>query len=125
MQKNNISDVLIMGDYNQDVIIREIKDFFQELKVQDIYQSYNLIADKELDCTYIGGSSYIDSIAGTQNILDFVEGSKLLEANEITISDHRKFVIDINIESYFGESFSGWDQIYKRVINLARRSHRE
>ena len=75
-----------MRDYNQDDTIREIKDFFQELKVRDIYQSYNLIADKELDCTYIGGSRCIDSIAGTQNILDFVEGSKLLKANKITIS---------------------------------------
>ena len=33
MQQNNISDILIMGDCNQDVITREIKDFFQELKV--------------------------------------------------------------------------------------------
>ena len=33
MQQNNISDVLIMGDQNQDVTTREIKDFFQELKV--------------------------------------------------------------------------------------------
>ena len=65
MQQNNISDVLIIGDYNQDITTREIKDFFQDLKVQDIHQSYNLIADKELDCTYIRCSRCIDSIVGT------------------------------------------------------------
>ena len=107
MQQTNISNILIIGDYNQDVTTREIKDFFQELKVWDIHQSYNLIADKELDCTYIGGSRCIDSIAGTQNILDFMEGSKLLEANEIIILDYRAFVIDINMESYFKERLSG------------------
>ena len=48
-----------------------------------------------------------------------------MEANEIIISDHCAFVIDINIESYFKEILSRWDQICKRVINPARRSHRE
>ena len=65
-----------------------------------------MIAHKELDCTYIGGSRYTDSIEGTQNILDFVEGSKLLEANEITILDYHAFVININMESYFEEILS-------------------
>ena len=54
-----------------------------------------------------------------------MEGSKLLEANEITISDHCAFVININMESYFEKILSGWDQICKRVINPARRSHHE
>ena len=38
--------------------------------MRDIHQSYNLIADKDLDSTYIKGSKYIDSIAAIQNILE-------------------------------------------------------
>ena len=92
--------------------------------MRDIYQSYNLIPKKSLDRTYIRGSKYIDSIA-TQNLLDFVERSKLLEANEVTIIDHRVFLIDINLEGYFEETLSGWEQINRSILNPVKRLHRK
>ena len=68
-----------------------------------MHESYNIIQYEDLDPTFIRGSKCIDSIAATYNLLDFVEGSKLLEAHEITIIDHRSFIIDINIERYFDD----------------------
>ena len=92
--------------------------------MRDIHQSHNLILEKIIDKIHIRGSKYIDSAVMTQNLLDFVEGSKLLEANEVTISDHRALLIDINLEEYFEETMSSWDQINRCVLNLARRLHR-
>ena len=95
-----------MGNYNQDIIVDEFKEFFNKIKVRDIHQSYNLKPEKSLDGIYIGGSKYINSIVATQSLLDFIERSKLLEANEVTITDHRVFLIDINLEGYFKETLS-------------------
>ena len=40
-------------------------------------------------------------------------------------TDHRSFLIDINLQQYFQEEFSKWDTINKCVINPNRRSYRE
>ena len=62
-KQNDINNIIIMGNYNQDIIVGKIKEFFNKIKVRDIHQSYNLIPEKSLDRTYIGGSKCIDSIA--------------------------------------------------------------
>ena len=54
-----------MGNYNQDIIVGKIKEFFNKIKVRDIHQSYNLIPEKSLDRIYIGGSKCINSIVAT------------------------------------------------------------
>ena len=77
-----------------------------------------------MDLTFIRGSKCINSIVATYSLLDFVEGSKLLEAYEITITDYRSFIIDINMERYFNYQLSIWDKIKKRKLNPARRSYR-
>ena len=77
-----------------------------------------------MDLTFIRGSKYIDSIAATYNLLDFIEESKLLEAYEIIFTDYRLFIINMNMERYFDDQLSIWDKIKKRKLNLARRLHR-
>ena len=43
----------------------------------------------------------MDSIAVSEGLIEFVEGSKLIYHNKITFSDHRAYIMDINIEDYF------------------------
>ena len=45
----------------------------------------------------------IDLIAVSEGLIEFVEGSKLIHHNEIIFSDHRAYIIDINIEEYFND----------------------
>ena len=47
----------------------------------------------------------------------------MVESNEIIITDHRAYIVDINIEEYFNETFSKWDIINKRILHPSRRSH--
>ena len=41
--KNPTNDLQIIGDHNQDITSTEIKEFFESIKVRDIYNSYNLL----------------------------------------------------------------------------------
>ena len=54
-----------------------------------------------MDNTYITRSKPINLIAITPNIMECIEGYKLLEANEVMIMDHRSYLVDINFECYF------------------------
>ena len=69
--------------------------------MNDIYHQYNNIPIDQLDSTNIKGSSPIDTIACSNRLLEFVEGSKLVRNNEILFLDYRAYIIDINLEDYF------------------------
>ena len=59
-----------------------------------------------MDKTYIGGSTPINSIAASLGLLEYVEGSKLMNHNDIVLSDYRGYIVDINFEAYFHEQLS-------------------
>ena len=48
-----------------------------------------------------------------------------MESNEIIITNHRAYIIDINLQEYFNKAFSRWDKIDERILNTSRRSYRE
>ena len=49
----------------------------------------------------------------------------LQECNDIILTDHRSYIIDLNLEAYFDQHLSEWDQINHSILNPSRRSHRE
>jgi len=122
---NEISDIIIAGDYNQCIYDREVQKFHEEIGVKEVHVIANNIEIERLDRTYKNGSKPIDSIAATCGIMDFVEGCKLLSYNEIVETDHRAYMVDVNIEEYFDENMNEWDNINHVILNPARRSHRE
>ena len=78
-----------------------------------------------MSSTNKNGSKPIDTIAATEGAIEHVDGCKLLYHAEVVISDHRPHVIDVNLEEYFNECFSSWDQIDSVKLNPSRRSHKE
>ena len=58
-------------------------------------------------------------------MLEFVEGSKLYETNNIINTNHRSYVIDLNIEQYFEVEIGSYDKIDQWLLNLNKRSYRE
>lgn len=125
LKKNDdIDDVIIAGDLNQDIASNEIQRFYRDIGVQDAHSYHNGIGLSQLDRTYIRGSAPIDSIALSNGIMEYVEGVKLFHQNEFVITDHRSYVIDINIQDYFDDEFSMWNQINKAKLNPSRKSHR-
>ena len=77
-----------------------------------------------MDNTEERGSKPIDTIAVSYGISEYIEGSKLIECNDIIFTNHRSYIIDINIEDYFNDQLSSWDEINRVMLNPLRRSHR-
>ena len=101
----------------------EIQQFFAEISVKDIYQHFNNYNLHKMNKTHNRGLWLIDSIAISINLLQVIEGSKLLESNDIIAADHHSYVIDINLEDYFVEQFSTWNEINHRLLDSSRRSY--
>ena len=79
----------------------------------------------QVDNTYKYGSKPINSIAATNRIMNYIEGSKLMNYNDIVELDHHTYMIDADIEEYFKDEFSRQDNVNRVMLNLAKRSHRE
>lgn len=107
--QNKVNNIVIGGNFNQDIVSLDIQEVYIKLGIKDIYQYFNYIEVEDLDRTFWYGSKSIDSVVATLNILQCVEGSKLLEINEVVRIDCRSYLIDINLEMYFDKEF--WDGI--------------
>jgi len=47
-----------------------------------------------------------------------------MNQNDFVMSDHRSYLLDLNVEEYFEDYLSSWNRINKAVLNLSRESHR-
>ena len=74
--------------------------------MNDIHQRFNRININKLDNTYKNRKKYIDTIATLDNIMSFAEGCTLCKTNEIIDTDHRRHIVDIDLNAYFDEDFS-------------------
>ena len=126
IRKNpEINDIIIAGDYNQYIGDPQVRKFHENIEVHELHPVFNNVPFHQIGRTYKHGSRTIDSIAATPGVIDYVDGCKLLDYNEIVESDHKAYVIDIALEDYFHVEISDWDNINKVMLNPARRSHRE
>ena len=124
-QLSDIDDVIIAGDMNQNVSSNEIRKFYSEIGVDEVHSRINQTPIENLDKTCVNGSNAIDSVAVSEGLMEFVEGSLLVSNNEIINTDHRAYIVDANLEDYFNEEFSRWDEIKHVMLDPAKRSHRE
>ena len=51
----------------------------------------------------MNGKHPINSIAASVRLMPYIEGYKLLNNNDILYSDHRSYLIDVNLEEYFDD----------------------
>ena len=100
-EMNNVTDFIVMRDLNQDTESREIQNFLVENGLIDTYQYVNNIAKGQYDKIYSRGSKYIDIVTITHRLMSYVRGCKLIETDEIIPSDHRGYLIDVNIKNVY------------------------
>ena len=117
-------DIIIAGDLNESVNSKEIRKFFREIGVEDTHSRVNNIPLASLDRTHVHGSNPIDTFAASEGLIDYVEGVKLVPHNEIVNSDHRAYIVDVNVEEYFNDEFSQWNEINHVMLDPAKKSHR-
>ena len=96
-----ITDIIIAGDYNQYIREKEIWKFHTDIGVCNIYSKVSNIPLGQLDKTCKQGSKLIDSIAATAEVLDYVKGCQILDYNDIIETNHREYMVDVALDEYF------------------------
>jgi hypothetical protein len=89
--------IIITGDFNEDVRGRNIKTYFHKLDMRELIHDQH---GNKAPNTYIDGSTPIDGIFGTQGIQALFSGYSAFTWG--MYSDHRLLWIDIDMESILG-----------------------
>ena len=120
---SNVNNIIVAGDFNQDISSLEMRKFFSEIRVENTHHHQNNIPLDEIDETQTNGSTPIDSITVSEGIMECIEGAKLINHNDIFFSNHRACIIDFNVEEHFNVQLSYYDEINHAQLNPSRRSH--
>ena len=78
------------------------------LKVHDLLNRDN---HTKKYTTYIKGSKYINFITAISGLINYIDGYKLTNYNQIIESDYREYIIDLNFEQYFKISYFDIDWV--------------
>jgi len=83
----------------------------------------NDIRPKEKDPMFIRDSKCIDSVMASEGILEHIKGCRLVDYNEILLTEYRKYLFDINIQEYFKSKSFNINKIYSSKLNSKWQSH--
>ena len=109
MKEEGIEGIIIAGDINQDITYIQIQDFMRENGLYEIHQELTNEEDSARDRTYKNGSKQIDTVFGTESVVRVARGSKIIDFDEVIITDHQGFLIHINVNEYFNLPASIYD----------------
>ena len=117
-------DIILYGDFNQDIDSEQMQRFMRENGLLEIHENLNEVDYMQRDRTHKEGSKQIDAVLATDGIRQCMKGSLIVDFNNIVISDHRGFVFDIDIKEYFQINYSKYDTSDHVKLNPTKRSHR-
>ena len=125
LKEEGIEGIIIAGDINQDITHIQIQKFMQENGLFKIHQELTNEEETTRDRTYKNGSKQIDAVLGTEAIVRVAQGSKIVDFDEIIITDHRGFLIDLDVNEYFNLPASIYDHSTSRKLNPGNQIHRQ
>ena len=96
----------------------------RENGLKEVHGSANENEENRVDHTRENGSKQIDAMLATEEALDSIIGSQIVDFNEIVMSDHRGFIVDINKHYFFRLLPSNYDEIQLRMLKPCNRKHR-
>ena len=103
--------VIILGDFNEDVSSGNIRQFFTDLHMKELIQYQH---GSDAPCTMIKGSTPIDGIFGSEDINPLRSGYRSFDWGLAT--DHRLLWIDINTSHILGTNSTPlWKQAARRL----------
>ena len=63
------------------------------------------------------GSKQVNIVAITEEILDYMDGYKIVNFNEVIKSDHRAFIFNVVLEDYFGNHTNQYGKANRTILN--------
>jgi len=82
--------------------------FARENGLFEVHQEANIIIG-ERDKTHKIGRNQIDTVFALELIINCIEGSRLLDFDEVIITDYRDFMVDIDFNILFNINPSKYD----------------
>ena len=70
------------------------------------------------------GQSCIDSVLVSSRLVEVIDGCKLINFNKIISTDHRGFIVDIDLDEYFNMQHFCIDKIESSIINSRRAKYK-
>ena len=122
-RNKNIKDIIIAGDFNQDIKEDQIKRFMRENGLFEVHKTLNEIEDMVKDRMQEKGSKQIDAVLAIEDVLRTIQGSILVDFKDIVDTDHRGFIFDIDVKEYFSVDTSEYDKRDNIILDLTRYSH--
>ena len=98
--------VVVAGDFNKDANAKNIQEFVVEMGLYEVFGEVHEVDKNDRDGTFEYGTKCVDYVLVSEGMLNVVEGIELIECNEIVDSDHRGYLTDLNLETYFKEEFN-------------------
>ena len=98
--------------------------FMRENGLFDIHKVLNGDTADGKDKTFKSGSKQIDAVLATEEVLESLQDSLILDFKDIVDSDHRGFLFDLDVCQYFSVEASDYDTTDNVTLNPAKRSHR-
>ena len=98
------------------------------MRENGLYELHQELTDcprDKRDNTYKIGRNQINAIFRMKKVNRAAIGSKLVDFNEIIITNHRGFLIDIDFKAYFKLQASQYDKSESRKLNPTNRLHRK
>jgi len=124
LQHEGVNGIILAGDFNQDIGSDRIQRFLCENGLYEVHREVNECEEQVRDKTYQSGSNQLDAVFVTRKVLRSIKGSKLVDFNDIILSDHRGFIFDMDFEEYFNLNPSRYDRSKTRKLNPNNRKHR-
>ena len=82
------------------LILRQYKYFFIKYRLYDVHSYINDIQIRK-DAMYKFRKKCINSIVASIGAITNINRSKLIEYNKMITTDHRVYIIDLDIKAYF------------------------
>jgi len=90
----------------------------------EIYEALNGETVESKEKTYKSGSKQIDAVLATEEVLELLQGSLLLDFKDVVDSDHRGFIFDLDVYQYFSVEASEYDTTDNVTLNPTKRLYR-
>ena len=95
-----------MGDFNEDENANNFQEFMVEMGLYEVFSEIHWVNENNRHGTFEHGRSFIDCALVSEGMMNTVEGINPIEWNKIVDSDHRSYLIHLNLEMYFAEEFN-------------------
>ena len=98
------------------------------MRENGLYELHQELTDcprNERDNTCKNSRNQINAVFGMEEVNRATIGSKLVDFDEIIITDHRGFLIDIDFKAYFKLQVSQYNKSESRKLNPTNRLHRK